>query len=374
MVKKTAKPLYINSISLIKFFHFLNKLLIMNKQVFFFALFISITSMVSAATFTVNNNNPSPGQYTTIDAAMSAAADGDVILINGSPTTYQLGIYVSITKSLTFIGTGYDPQKDNPLTSNFSFYGGVISAPNVTFKGIVFTNNLEVRGSNATFSECYFNSIFRISNVTGLTLRNNVFAFSLHYAIYFVEVNSSATPNIVFENNIFTAGAQFYNNHFANGVVLRNNVFLANSAINLSGGGGSPINWTFQNNIFWNVAIATETPSSAFINNISYSPEGNTNVPITNGGMNVGNINANPQFINYSGGGFSSAHNYRLQAASPGHLAGTDGIDIGAFGGATPHTDHGMPNIPVMKVMNITGGAVPVGGTIQVTFQSTIQN
>ncbi len=76
----------------------------MNKQTFFLALFISITTMVSAATFTVNNNNPSPGQYTTILAAMNAAANGDVILVSGSPTVYSIG--ANITKSLTIIGTG----------------------------------------------------------------------------------------------------------------------------------------------------------------------------------------------------------------------------------------------------------------------------
>jgi hypothetical protein len=344
----------------------------MNKQVLFLALFISITSMVSAATFTVNNNNPSPGQYTTIDAAMSAAADGDVILVNGSPTVYSCG---PITKSLTIVGTGYLPLKDNPLESKVSFFG-FSSAPNVSLKGLVITATPSISGTNTTISGCYFsNSTLNIYDVTGLTVRNNVFATAAYYAVYFVVQNSSATPNIVFENNVFTAGAQFLNSGFANGIVLRNNVFLANSATDFSGGGtGVPTNWTFQNNIFWNITIASIAPSCAFINNITYSPEGNTNVPITNTGMNVGNINANPQFINYSGGGFSSAHNYRLQAASAGHLAGTDGTDIGAFGGATPHTDHGMPNIPVMKVMNITGGAVPVGGTIQVTFQSTIQN
>jgi hypothetical protein len=347
----------------------------MNKQVLFLALFISITSMVSAATFTVNNNNPSPGQYTTIDAAMSAAADGDVILINGSPTTYQLGIYVSITKSLTFIGTGYYPEKDNLLTSNFSFYGGGISAPNVTFKGITFvSSDVDVRSANVTISECYFasNVHLRIQDITGLTLRNNLFAYANYYAVYFVAPISSTTPNIVLENNVFQAGAQFYEAQNCRNVIIRNNVFLGNGALNCASS-GSWTNTVLQNNIFWNVFIGS-TINTALLNNISYSPSADPSVSITNGGMNVGNINANPQFINYSGGGYATTHNYRLQATSPGHLAGTDGTDIGAFGGATPHTDHGMPNIPVMKVMNITGGAVPVGGTIQVTFQSTIQN
>lgn len=343
----------------------------MNKQTFFIALFLCMNLVLSAATLTVNNNNPSPGQYTTIDAAMAAAANGDIILVNGSPTTYNCG---AITKSLTFIGTGYSPIKDNPLLSNVAFNGNSVAAPNVTFKGIVFLGTVNVNGNNIVISNCFFNTGRLVMNAsaTGLIARNNVFYFSDIATIYF----NGGGSNALFENNIFSSGARMYLGTITSGVILRNNTFLASSAANLIGGGSvyDPLNWTFQNNIFWNVAIATATPSSTFLNNISYSPEGNTSVPIVNGGLNVGNINANPQFINYGGGVFTHAHNYRLQATSLGHLAGTDGTDIGAHGGATPRSDHGMPNIPVMKVMNITAGAVPVGGTIQVTFQSDIQN
>jgi hypothetical protein len=344
----------------------------MNKQTFFIALFLCMNNMLSATTFTVNNNNPSPGQYTTIAAAMSAAANGDIILINGSPTTYNIG--VNITKSLTFIGTGYYPVKDNPLTSNVSFSGGIISAPNVSFKGIQFLSEVVVNSLNTTISECFiFNGRLRLDpSATGCIARNNVFYLSDVAAIYF----NRGGINTLFENNIFSSGSRIYlePSPIITGVTLRNNTFLANAPSDLVSSSTKPTNWVFQNNIFWNIAVALITTSSAFLNNISYSPEGNTSVPITNGGMNVGNINANPQFINYNGGVNAFAHNYRLQAASPGHLAGTDGTDIGAHGGATPRTDHGMPNIPVMKVMNITGGSVPVGGTIQVTFQSDIQN
>jgi hypothetical protein len=340
----------------------------MNKQTLFIALFLCMNLLSSAATFTVNNNNPSPGQYTTIQAAMNAAANGDIILINGSPNTYSIGANF-ITKSLTFIGAGYNPTKDNPLLTRINFNGYSSTAANVTLKGLVFMTTTYIGGANTTISECYFAQRLTLySGATGLIARNNIFAFSEYAAINFDGGGNNAT----FENNIFTTGVQFYNASIVSGLILRNNVFLGGSASNLVSL-GNPTNWTFQNNIFWNVFIGSRI-NCVFINNIAYSPEGNTSVPITNGSMNVGNFNANPQFINYSGGGFSSAHNYRLQAASVGHLAGTDGTDIGAFGGATPYTDHGMPNIPVVKVMNITAGAVPVGGTIQVTFQSDIQN
>jgi hypothetical protein len=225
---------------------------------------------------------------------------------------------------------------------------------------LVFVSAIIIQGVNITISECNFvSNLYLNINATGFTARNNVFSYIGSNSIWFTEGGGNGAK---FENNIFNAGAQLspqYNSSIATGVTMRNNVFL--------GGGGATnltnnafISWIFQNNIFWNVAAIPLGTNSIYINNISYSPNGATNVPIPNGGLNVGNINANPQFINYNGGGYTTALNLRLQAASLGILAGTDGTDIGAYGGAIPHTDHGMPNIPVMKVMNITAGTVPI--------------
>lgn len=346
----------------------------MIKQFLTLVIFISLTSAVSATTFTVNNNAPSPGQYTTIGAAMSAAANGDTILVNGSLTTYSIG--ANISKALTILGTGHAPVKDNPLITKISFAGFFINTSNVTIKGVVLEGGTQILGSNVTISECKFLDEVYIFNITGLVLRNNIFSAPALGALYFTAQNSSVNANIIIENNLFTSGAQIYQPNLSKGVTVRNNVFLGSSTspLNMISLGGISDNWIFQNNIFWNVTVAPSTTNSAFINNISYSPNGDANVPITNGGLNVGNINADPQFFSYGGGGIAPGQNLRLQSGSPGFLAGTDGTDIGMYGTLTPHTDHGMPNIPVMQSMNITGGSVPVGGVIQVTFQSHIQN
>lgn len=345
----------------------------MTKQPLLLALCLSFTSMLSANTFTVNNNTPSPGQYTTILAAMTAAANGDTILVHGSPTTYFIG--ANITKSLTIIGTGHTPVKDNPLVSKLIFSGLSINASNVTLKGFALENGFYIQGSNVTISDCILIQVVIYYTVTGLVLRNNIFSTANYNAVWFEFVNPNATPNILIENNLFTAGVQIHGAGNAKDVTFKNNVFLGSStsALNLIFS-GTPDNWIFQNNIFWNRTIAPSAANSAFINNISYSPNGDANVPITNGGLNVGNINANPLLVTYSGGGIAAGQDLHLQPGSPGILAGSDGTDIGMYGSAIPHTDHGMPNIPVMQSMTITSGAVPVGGTIQVTVVSHVQN
>ena len=79
-------------------------------------LMVCITSIcycfqVTATVRTVNNSTSlpvNPGQYTTISAAITAASAGDTILVTGNVASY--GENLNISKKLTLIGTGYDPQ------------------------------------------------------------------------------------------------------------------------------------------------------------------------------------------------------------------------------------------------------------------------
>jgi CTP:molybdopterin cytidylyltransferase MocA len=47
----------------------------------FFALLVTF-QLAQAAVHTVNNNNPSPGQFATLQAAVNAATAGDTIYIH----------------------------------------------------------------------------------------------------------------------------------------------------------------------------------------------------------------------------------------------------------------------------------------------------
>src|SRR6266581_2334469 len=67
-----------------------------------------------ATVTTVSNNANSPGQYANLQTAIDNAADGDTLYVHGSPTSYGT---INLNRSLTLIGTGYNPQKDIPLVS-----------------------------------------------------------------------------------------------------------------------------------------------------------------------------------------------------------------------------------------------------------------
>ena len=77
-------------------------------------LFISLAG--NATILTVNNNNPSPGQYSDLQVAIDAANAGDTLLIHRSPTSYG---NATITKQLTLIGEGVLTNKA-PLTTDIN--------------------------------------------------------------------------------------------------------------------------------------------------------------------------------------------------------------------------------------------------------------
>lgn len=71
----------------------------------------------------------------------------------------------------------------------------------------------------------------------------------------------------------------------------------------------------------------------------------------------------------------SVGSNLALKSTSPGHNAGTDGKDIGLYGGAgaqNPLT--GVPPIPLVTTMNINNVTVAPGGTLSVTIKAKSNN
>ena len=97
------------------------------------------------------------------------------------------------------------------------------------------------------------------------------------------------------------------------------------------------------------------------------------------GNLGSGNlINTNPLFVNYPLAG-GAAYNYtfdlHLQTGSPGKNFGTDGTDIGIYGGWMPYEVGANPYFPQMMELTLpSGSSVPAGGTLNVHFKAKKQN
>lgn len=329
----------------------------MNKRcTSLFVLFISFSLTLSARTFTVSNNPDLPGQYTAVSEAITAAAAGDTILIQGSPISY--GSF-GINKPLTLIGPGHNPQKQNPLTASCGTIA--LNSNDIKIFGLVVTNNIEISTnliSNITISYCRINQITAADRGSNWIVKNNIFS---------VLTNNGST-GILIHNNVVTGYIQYCTGSTS----IKNNLFIRNGITNPSIF-YAPTGGIVANNIFYNVGLSSTGihANTIYQNNLAYIPNGTIfRFPTGNGHILQGNLeNVNPLFVNVpaNAGGFDYAHDYRLQANSPAKNAGNDGTDIGLYG-LNPFSKTGeLPQQPVIRTMSIQNPNVPSGGTLRVS-------
>jgi len=334
-------------------------------------LCIAISAKTKATIITVSNAINSPAQYTDLQLAINAANNGDTIYVSGSNSTYG---NVIVNKKLVLIGTGFNPQKEFPVVAQLNSLAldsiiGQSSGAGSLIEGFNFlpNNSFQSLSCGSGPSTGYYN-IYTNTCLNNVTIRRNQFAsfIAVGGANWVLENNIIISSNIhvwnninaVIRNNIIQFGSILYS-HQPN-ILVSNNLFInAYSAFDNFDNGN------ITNNIFYG-ATPVNVGSGVFNNNLTFNTNQNT-LPY---GSNVGSGNINnqdPQFtsiqtLNYQ---FNPLDNYKLLATSPGHNAGTDGTDIGPYGGASPFPSSpisGEPQVPQVKNMNINNSNLPLNG------------
>jgi hypothetical protein len=185
--------------------------------------------------------------------------------------------------------------------------------------------------------------------------------------------------NASFRNNIIEAQL----NYFYGATFLHNNfLWGASKTINMN-----VRNSTFSNNIFKN-------PCVAYYGYIPvYSVDNNYYYNILTGPMTFfwdyyggcypnlngfGNISGNLEnvleaeiYTSQSGNYYDIHHNYHLIAGSPGINGGSDGTDIGIYGGE-PFKDGMLPVNPHIQFKYVAGSTSP-NGTLNIHFKVAAQ-
>ncbi len=349
------------------------------KSFLLLALFVALAAGAFAGIKTVSNNASSPGQYTNLQTAIDAASFGDTLMIAGSATSYG---DISIAKPLVLVGAGYN----NPYGSNTSIglinlnrTSQFVSASGTKFMGLYILSTVYFNGNysggntstqvidNVLIERCrltnwlYFYSYgYHNDTVRNCLFTGNSFTFN----------GGGVFSNIFIHNNIFD-NAQISSNssNILSTVYFRNNVVINKSTAVFSNVNSMII----ENNIFYG-AEPTGCTNAVFTKNITYLC---TAVP-GSGNLGSGNMNAtNPLFAIYppSGGTFSYTYDFHLQPASPGKNAGTDGTDIGIYGGMLPYNVGANPHFPQMMELTLPSGtSVPAGGTLNVHFKARKNN
>lgn len=318
--------------------------------------FFSLSLQLSATVFTVNNTPGSNAQFAQLQPAHDAASPGDTLQVSGSLVQYS---FVNLYKKLTIIGPGFKPSNVDQRTALIQairFYSSEASGSNIigittgSLRSYVdFVNNLFI--SKSLIYEVMGN------NSTNWTFINNILLGGCS------GINSSVYRNNISRGSIYGNSSSF-----------NNNVFLPYGSASINGQ-----NLIISNNIFFE-SVPNTTLNSIYNNNIYYNP--NYFVIYTNQDPNKpdsnslsGNfINVNPQFVNViSGANFDFSFDYSLSETSVGKNAGTDGSDIGVFGGAG-FSITGEPSLPIVTTLIIKNAAVEQNGELQVEIKGRANN
>lgn len=285
-----------------------------------------------------------------IDSIMAHAQDGSSIYLPGGNVILTKPWLIN--KKVHIFGAGHYPDS-SAATSQTLISGNIIrfvpGSSGSSLTGFYFNSDIYF-GEAATdvvqfidVSRCNLSAVFLGYNSTA----HGSLASNIRFAENVIRgrVNASEAQYCLFENNIidgqlssFIQNASFFNNIFnyyysyydvfanSSGLIVNNNIFSRDNP----GLSASQIN----NNIF-NV-------------NINGAPGGD-NI----GSGNIGNQSPALTFESSDGVNFKYTDNYSLKEGSPGIGAGTDGTDIGIYGGVNPYKPSAVPSNPHIRKVNI---------------------
>lgn len=341
----------------------------MNK--IFSALIFALFSFLSHAQHLVTvQNGTNVSFFTTIELAVSAANNGDTIYIPSG--TWSINS-LQIQKKLHIIGVGHNP--DSAQASSISYITGSFilnaGASYGSISGLQINGNIKL-ASNGEPVVSYnilrnnINSaIFLGPNCTNWSISENISS-----NIIGSNNGSKATNNGFFNNIIY--GTIYY---FGNGNVFKNNLFL---------------NWNYvinQRNIEYclfenNIISDFDGTIDPFLNGEIRNCQFNNNLFVKNytfplidnlGSNNLVNQAKSSIFVNQTGYLFSYVQDYHLKESCPGKNAGTDGTDIGIYGGTFPWKDGSLPSNPHIQFKQIAN-STDQNGNLKINIKVKAQN
>jgi len=344
-----------------------------------FVFILILTTHTSAKVWTVNNYHGA-ADFTTLQAAINGASDGDTIYIEGSATSYGSG---TLNKKLAIIGTGYwleendttQAYKESSTISGLTFNAGsensVVMGLKIFRSGWNFnmitinTDSIIVKRNFINASSSYTNvvkCILLVSDKSNIIIEQNWIYLSGYYSNsnYAIYVSGGVQSNIVIRNN-------FIQGKYSNSKIL----FTSNTSSN-------DIN--ILNNVMWGSITTYYTEhtnnilvSGSYNNGLGDGTFNNicngTQYPAVN--SNQQNVDMSTVFVDYA---LYIDKGYILAAGSPAIAAGANGGDCGVFSGDTgglPYVLSGMPGIPVVFEATIPNKGV---NTIPVNIKAISHN
>lgn len=318
----------------------------MKKALILISIFILSLNISFAQRKMALHHNGQSSFYASFDSLKVHIQSGDTIYLPGGGI--NIGTW-NIDKTVYIFGTGHNPDSTVATGSTYlngnlclktgadnSFLQGFHLNGNVTFG----TNSSDQIVNNVVISRCNLNNVYLSFDGTTATTSSNI---SIRESIIRGPLSGGFATNVSISNNFIQSTVGYFNN-----MLFSNNIMMANYCWN---GPFSYINnSTIQNNIL-NAQYGpcsgnyfmSNCNSNHFANNIFNQgwafPDGSNT-----GSGNWPNTGINTVFVNQSGVTFNYTHNYHLQ--SPSTYLGTDGTQIGIYGGIYSFKEGSVPQNP----------------------------
>jgi hypothetical protein len=303
--------------------------------------------------------------YERLDSALANAPDSSTIIIPGGEFDSPEQDYY-IDKVLFIYGSGYDDvvaEMNNTIISGRIYFEPGFSGGSIT--GIRFDQNVYFDNAQPTeemtsvsITRCFFEQNIYLSNHDHTDF---LFAECFINGIIFGQLNSSEIRNSVFkslqnvdfciiENCIIAQVVQSDVLYRCDWNTIRNCIFLTNYTNFIIRGGSN-------NNAFQNCM---------FVSDITFPVNENTGTSIHN------EIPIEDIFKDTTASVYVRTSDLRLQDNSVGKNAGSDGTDIGIFGGANPFKASKAPVHPrvIKSALEPSGQKDKIRLRIQVEAQT----
>ena len=361
-----------------------------------FILFIFLQTSL-AKVHIVDNTGRIEGVHETIRSAYDVASDGDTIYIQPSTTSYfvsfRFGEPSFFSKSLTLLGPGHHPEYNNGLSATVIGIMEFKDVSDIVISGLSFgdrttSTQLKSNSTNPVNNVQILNNYFWVCSAIDIKsdkdwiIEGNVF---IQASVgcgsgNFIKLRSNFGPseNIVIKNNFFelrndnvdrinivlegTSSTQFTNNVIVHGQI--------------GSPWGNSSNMTIENNIFWSTRITDENgeytgdacQGCIYNNNYFFNPDATFSEDFGNNSI----FDINPQFESITNASpvWNYDHDYNLKNASPGKNAGTDGSDLGIYGGRFNFNKYGFTSLPRFISVDSDRNVVEQGNDISITIEA----
>lgn len=342
-----------------------------------------------ATIITVSNSPATLAQFNNIQSAVNAAANGDTILVQGSPTAYAT--FTQTSKRLTIIGPGWSPDKNLALTASVpGFTVSGASCANSEYHGLLVTSTISISSAKPDSLRFIRNWFFNMSVSLfqgSTTYRGYLFEGNLFDNSAMDATTSSTYENFLIQNNYFYENGTIRDGNFggfqnAVNVLFDHNLWFGPSSSTRNVSSGSPSRFlSFTNNIFVRRSIGSARISfSTFNNNITFNAGINNPWAVDNNVNNGGNVeNQDPQMTaqaSVNAGTNNALADFTI-AAGPANNAGADGKDMGLLydaAGSLNWTNSRNSRLPRIFSMNVVSPTVPAGGNVTINVDARVSN